>query len=136
MRTVAHAICGMCSSEPAQPSSIRRSAISEMSSAWSPIRSMSVIILSAVEIIRRSAATGCCWSSSHRQRRSICFSFSSTRAPCPIACRASAGSFSSSAREASSIARSMSAPISISSLLSAESSWSNRFLIYPNLPVI
>ena len=38
----------------------RQSRISAISSAWSPIRSMSVIIFRAAEICRRSPATGCC----------------------------------------------------------------------------
>ena len=35
------------------------SSISEISAAWSPIRSMSVVIFSAAETMRRSPATGC-----------------------------------------------------------------------------
>ena len=36
------------------------SSISEISAAWSPMRSMSVVIFSAAETMRRSPATGCC----------------------------------------------------------------------------
>ena len=42
----------------------RKVTISAMSWAWSPMRSMSVIIFRAAEIWRRSRATGCCRSRS------------------------------------------------------------------------
>ena len=42
---------------------------------WSPILSISVILLRAEEMVLRSLATGCCWSKSLRQRDSISLSF-------------------------------------------------------------
>ena len=100
--------------------------ISAMSSAWSPMRSMSVIIFRAAEISRRSRATGCCWSSSFRHWDSISRSFwsisrsrgatFSAREPSPVRTALAARAMTSSQR----------APISMRARFSSESCWSKR----------
>ena len=66
---VACAMRSMCALCPHTPD--RYVTISAISLAWSPIRSISVIIFSTDEIRRRSLATGCCCSSSLRHMDSI-----------------------------------------------------------------
>ena len=107
----------------------RQVTISAMSLAWSPMRSMSVIILSTEEIRRRSLATGCCWSRSLRHSDSMLRSFWSISASSGATRCASSGSASVRALDASAMTSSHSAPISIISLFRSASCSSNRLLI-------
>ena len=106
-----------------------------MSSAWSPMRSMSVIIFSAAEICLRSPATGCCCSSSLRQMLSMSrsfwsISFSSTRT------RSMAAGLSPSRMEraVTAMASSQRAPMEIISRLSVASCSSNLLRISAKPP--
>ena len=107
----------------------RKVTISEMSSAWSPMRSMSVIIFRAAEIWRRSRATGCCCKSSFRHSDSMVRSFWSISVSRGATRAARAGSPSVRALEARAMTSSHREPISMSSRFSSASCWSNCLLI-------
>ncbi len=119
---------------PNRTSSLRKPIISAISCAWSPMRSMSVIIFKADDIVLRSLATGCWCNKSLRHMDSIDLSILSislskgstllTRCLLP----------SSRARVTTSITSSHSEPISISALFKSESCSSNLFLILPGPP--
>ena len=99
--------------------------ISAMSAAWSPMRSMSEIIFRAEEMVRRSRATGCCWSSSfiHRLSMSRSFWLMSRSAASTVSRRPE--SPSSRALAAPEMTSSHRAPMVISSTLSRSSCASN-----------
>ena len=92
--------------------------ISAMSAAWSPMRSISVIIFSALDTSRRSRATGCCMRISLRHRASMSRSLRSTAASCSITLRATALSLVLISWQAVSMASSIMLPIRIISSLS------------------
>ena len=92
--------------------------ISAMSSAWSPMRSISVIIFRAAEICRRSRATGCCSSSRRKHMASMSRSFWSISPSRGATFLAKAAFPSVSAWLARAMTSSQRAPISIISLFS------------------
>ncbi|CAN4005523.1 selenium-dependent molybdenum cofactor biosynthesis protein YqeB, partial [Dysosmobacter welbionis] len=111
------------------PSGRRTNRVSSaMSAAWSPIRSRSEIIFSAEEISRRSRATGCCSSSSFRQRFSTSRSFWSISRSASPAARARSSSPFIRAWAAAEMASSHRAPIWIISTCSRSSCSPNLFL--------
>lgn len=105
-----------------------------MSSAWSPMRSISVIIFSAADICLKSLATGCCCKRSFKHRLSMSRSIWSVSAAMAATFSACSRLPSSKALEAREMASSHSAPICISSLFIRASCSSNRFLIIQTSP--
>ena len=103
--------------------------ISAISEAWSPIRSISVIIFSAAEICLKSLATGCCWRSSFKQSLSISVSAWSISSSASITFCACSILPSFNAVVAFPIATSHNSPIRVSCSLSNSSCWSNRLRI-------
>ena len=134
MTIVSLAISSMWSNFLTYVFSERTIASSEISVAWSPIRSISVTILRAAEIFRRSLATGCCCNKRRKHKSSIFLSVRSISSSPAITFWASSTSCCINAFTASPMDSSIIVPMLIISLLSCFSCSSKRIRISTKPP--